>query len=702
VDRAYLFCNNFIALLITSYCHQSDSFQKKTTLKKIIKTTLSLIAAIAFPFSSISAQNRGGDFNIEYLGKSKTDPAKEDSTAGKGRYKIVVTGTMTGKNLEDTPVVTEVISSNDINESRAENLSDVFEDYGIMQGKNEMGSYISLQGLGDKRILFLINGREITGRVAGRVNTDALPVGNIESIEIIRGPQSALYGSDAIGGVINIRTKKPTEGFSGRLKVTNNALSSDDFFFGQDIQADAGFRAGALSGVITGNYSRSGDYYLNDNPYAALSPVQTTGAASIDLSLGASVNSVINAGGSFSHYGTTRRVSEIYEEIRPAMRSGEYIELDHSFNSGNTLLLRVSHNYYDKDAEEKNLIDKTTRSLDQNATEHDLTADIIYSHQFSSVNILTVTGQADYDRLKKYNIAGGEGIKSVNVQAIGVQDELLKKNVYSVVFGVRAERNSNFGFFGAPKVSGLYHISRHVRLRAGIGMGYRAPDFNDLYIDHNIGTSHPTIKGNEDLEPEMALGENINLEASLPGSRGSFLFQGLYFRAGIYRIDLKDEIIYVTSRPRDDSVYNELTYENAGRSYRQGADAEGEIKFLSILTLSGGINYLYAYNKSENNKIETEPELTYRARLKCGIPRYGVMAHGGVRHTSRRSFVPMDYDDEGGIGVRAQTIWDLYLSKSFSGYFRLFAGVYNITDVIDGNLGPFIGRKFFFGAEGKL
>jgi outer membrane receptor for ferrienterochelin and colicins len=141
---------------------------------------------------------------------------------------ITVTGTRTEKRLADSPVATEIISAEEIENSSADTLSDVLDDYGLMYSSNAMGDYIQLQGLGESRVLYLIDGRRVTGRVAGRINGDTLPLDNIERIEIVRGPQSALYGSDGIGGVVNIITKKPKDTFSLSAGISNSFILAYD------------------------------------------------------------------------------------------------------------------------------------------------------------------------------------------------------------------------------------------------------------------------------------------------------------------------------------------------------------------------------------------------------------------------------------------------------------------------------------------
>ena len=179
---------------------------------------------------------------------------------------ISVTGLRMEKRLKDTPIITEVIDADEIAESGAMDLSGVLADYGVMFTQNNMGDNISLQGLGGSRVLFLVDGRRAPGKIAQKIKGKTIPLGDIERIEIIRGAQSALYGSDGMGGVINIITKPTSEDFTITARVANSMIpacnsdkteeSKDKFgegqiFLEQDAQAGITFGLGSTSNKLT-------------------------------------------------------------------------------------------------------------------------------------------------------------------------------------------------------------------------------------------------------------------------------------------------------------------------------------------------------------------------------------------------------------------------------------------------------------------
>jgi outer membrane receptor for ferrienterochelin and colicins len=136
------------------------------------------------------------------------DPALEDD-----RYTVTVTSSLLDQNKRDKVVRTDTISNEDIARSGARTLADVLETQaGIQVGSSlGLGQQVQMDGLDGRHVLILVDGKPVTGRVNNRVDVGRIPVSaaSIERVEIVRGPMSALYGSEALGGVVNIITKKP-------------------------------------------------------------------------------------------------------------------------------------------------------------------------------------------------------------------------------------------------------------------------------------------------------------------------------------------------------------------------------------------------------------------------------------------------------------------------------------------------------------
>ena len=136
---------------------------------------------------------------------------------------VVITGTKTEFKSSDVPVFTEIINSSDIQASNAFTVGELIENRaGVCKMYNFDGSFdYNLLGLDSKYILVLKDGQPITGKFADKIDLDQIVLANVEKIEILKGPGSALYGTEAMGGVINIISKRSTANYSGEIKFKN-------------------------------------------------------------------------------------------------------------------------------------------------------------------------------------------------------------------------------------------------------------------------------------------------------------------------------------------------------------------------------------------------------------------------------------------------------------------------------------------------
>ena len=129
---------------------------------------------------------------------------------------VVVTATRTPKRLSQSPVITQVVTARQIEDRGLSDIKSLLtqEIPGLVFNEVGFGTSINLQGLGGKHILFLVDGERMAGETGDNIDYQRLDLNNIERIEIVQGAASALYGSQAMGGVINIITRKQKKPFS--------------------------------------------------------------------------------------------------------------------------------------------------------------------------------------------------------------------------------------------------------------------------------------------------------------------------------------------------------------------------------------------------------------------------------------------------------------------------------------------------------
>jgi len=133
---------------------------------------------------------------------------------------VVVTGTGTHHRLKDTPTPVEVVTANEIKKAGITDFREAMTALvpSLSFSTNSMGDYLMLNGLSNKYVLILINGKKLTGDSSNNIDLNRIDMSNVKRIEVLKGAGSALYGSDAIGGVINIITNQPIND----ITVTSN------------------------------------------------------------------------------------------------------------------------------------------------------------------------------------------------------------------------------------------------------------------------------------------------------------------------------------------------------------------------------------------------------------------------------------------------------------------------------------------------
>jgi len=160
----------------------------------------------------------------------------EMENSGINLDQVVITGTGTHRRIQDSPVPVEIINGNDLKRAGITNFKDALNmlNPSFSFSTTAMASYMTLNGLGNKHILVLINGQKLAGDVSGNVDLSRINLSNVKRIEILKGAASSLYGSEAMGGVINIITDQP----KNLINVTSETRFAEENQFDQTINLD--------------------------------------------------------------------------------------------------------------------------------------------------------------------------------------------------------------------------------------------------------------------------------------------------------------------------------------------------------------------------------------------------------------------------------------------------------------------------------
>jgi outer membrane receptor for ferrienterochelin and colicins len=632
-----------------------------------------------------------------FLAAQETSPSPpEQSAEGGDDYAIweeaegiTITGTRVEKRLEDSPVVTEIITAEEIKHSNGDTISDILADYGLMYTSNGMGDYIQLQGMDKNRVLYLVNGRRVIGRNSQRLKGETLPLTNIERIEIVRGPQSALYGSDGIGGVINVITKEPEDTLTLATSLTNRFLlayddpgtpespgifDSFDPVREQNLSAVFGIPLGVTRNSLDLQAAR-GAFYLDENQNESILPEYYRGRAGLETAFPLGTLLDLRLGGAFMFLRRDDQTGADGNLNRfDYIRGDGFLEADFYPRENWNITFRAYDNFYQRD---KDIYSAGKDSWDRgsNHENENLAAlDVMGVYTGLQNWIFSAGLEGAYNTTEKYDFS--VSFAAIDREALFLQAEYFRQDIFSVLGGFRVERNSQFGFAGAPKLSGMVHLPWGFRLLAGAGLGYRAPSFNDLYLDYESTTQH--TYGKADLEPEYSIGANAALEFAIPGYFAQLMF---YYNELFNEID--DFYIGTEGRRR---FYEKR---NIARSMRAGIDAEGKLRFLTHGYVSPGYSWLYAYDRGAEARLYPQPEHTLKLKLGMDYRKPGINTYLLLRYFSAQ-INPARPDN------KDRFILDFYFSVDLGKHFTVFTGVDNITGTID-PLGPATTQVFSLG-----
>ena len=602
---------------------------------------------------------------------------------------VTITGTGLERTEEENPVQTIVITGEEIAYSKAEDLDQVLEENGFEYTANAGGSGISLQGLSGNRILYLINGRPITGTPTGRLFSNEIPLSRIDRIEIIKGPQSALYGSDAMGGVINIITQKPGDRVEGSISIKNYSYPLVEetstlpaaIFQKQILNGSFDWGGEILSNRISANIEKDWDFLNSD--YKSLIPGLLQILGGYDGTVTISDSMLLDIGTSLLFDKEKDIIDDLNNsyEGQNTLRSSNYAELNFEDEIGGLWDIDACYNYYDQGSY-TNL--REARTEDSTFSEHYTSGELMYELLIDDWLLLSsgISGKADF--ASKSNIDEG-AMKHRYTGALMMQTEFRGGLDSALLIGLRGEYNNDFGFNFTPRISGSFYPFENLKLLASCGFGYRAPTFLELYLDSAGRVYHKF--GNPELKPETTLGTNIGIEYH--GEFFKFVFDA-------YLNDLSNEIAYNYTGEYDESDLEVLLKENLEDTLRAGGGFNLTWNILENLAINGRYSYLFSYDQIEQAVLEDQP-----AHNAGGWVQYEAAELFSSRLTV--SWLS-EYARTTSKIYSSRLILDWSFKLDFEDYGNFSAGINNILDqkdsynVYDAGRNIFIGYSIGFGA----
>ena len=609
---------------------------------------------------------------------------------------VTVTGTRTEKTVAETPVMTRIVPSEVLQRNDFESMIDVLEYNipGLRFNTDPRGNNIQVQGLENSYILILVDGERLSTTPGGPIDFDRLTTANIKKIEVLKGAASALYGSSAMGMVINIITDIPKRPLEGWAKVRYGKYN--------DLQLDAGvgMKYKGFYAQTLFNRTSSDGYDLTPETPESFTE-NPSHHMTIEEKLGWNNQySRITVKGSL-YWG---EVENPWESTAPthyrSLTKTLQVNAEHAFNDRYKLYGTYAGDFYTR----KTVYDFLYLPDSTNAWSHEQTVRLV--DEFKPGDNLVIVKGFEWNGTKNYNkmqYGKEKTIRDMDDANLFAQADWMITDRLEVIGGFRYTHNSEFGSAFTPKINLMYSPG-NFKIRAGYSRGFKTPGLTELYSDFNMGSVSHNI-GNPDLKAEHSDYFSVSGEYTWQGRLmlTAELYQNTVDnKINSYNVDIED--------PKPGELGTELRYENVKGVRIRGAEATATYYPVSALLLRTSYAFCDALNKETGLQLSgnSKHAMNWSASLHGKLLKHeGAVTLSGRWDSKRISKSRRTETDDSGQEVEVittrtkpgYTMWKLtaqYTPWTWK-YMRLSVtgGVDNLFDFVDTSIIYDPGRRFF-------
>ena len=609
---------------------------------------------------------------------------------------VTVTGTRTEKTVAETPVMTRIVPSEVLQRNDFESMIDVLEYNipGLRFNTDPRGNNIQVQGLENSYILILVDGERLSTTPGGPIDFDRLTTANIKKIEVLKGAASALYGSSAMGMVINIITDIPKRPLEGWAKVRYGKYN--------DLQLDAGvgMKYKGFYAQTLFNRTSSDGYDLTPETPESFTE-NPSHHMTIEEKLGWNNQySRITVKGSL-YWG---EVENPWESTAPthyrSLTKTLQVNAEHAFNDRYKLYGTYAGDFYTR----KTVYDFLYLPDSTNAWSHEQTVRLV--DEFKPWDNLVIVKGFEWNGTKNYNkmqYGKEKTIRDMDDANLFAQADWMITDRLEVIGGFRYTHNSEFGSAFTPKINLMYSPG-NFKIRAGYSRGFKTPGLTELYSDFNMGSVSHNI-GNPDLKAEHSDYFSVSGEYTWQGRLmlTAELYQNTVDnKINSYNVDIED--------PKPGELGTELRYENVKGVRIRGAEATATYYPVSALLLRTSYAFCDALNKETGLQLSgnSKHAMNWSASLHGKLLKHeGAVTLSGRWDSKRISKSRRTETDDSGQEVEVittrtkpgYTMWKLtaqYTHWTWK-YMRLSVtgGVDNLFDFVDTSIIYDPGRRFF-------
>lgn len=600
---------------------------------------------------------------------------------------VVVTATKTELTQKENPRSVEVITKEDIQNTGAISVRDALRtatNIDIVSVNHGGGENISIRGGDTDGVLILVNGRRVAGenyfmsQGSNAYALDRLNLSNVDHIEILRGPASAIYGSGAMSGVINIITKKSEKPeFSVGVATGTNEMSNYYHY-------DTG-KNGKVSVNFDVNFSKLRNIDSKAGKNLLHGPKQ---AYNLNLDYEMDENNNLNLMLDYAKDNLETRMrdfsvsSSAPDDLKYPITSftseRKTIALTYDGkNSNSDYSLSASYSQLNRDpyaADTPGTNEKKYKSWNIEARDTIRTSDN---------NKLIFGGEYRGDKASIYS--GDNTVKNTDQYSLYLNDEYRVDNKLLLTPAIRYDYHKSFGSHTSPNLGATYFISDKSRFKANYGTSYRAPSVDELYgaFTHGGIWGGMAIVGNPDLKPEKSKGWEISYEQEFGDTTSAKL---------TYFDNKKEDAISYKIEMASPSQMGK--FYNIDSTSSKGVEFEIKHDFGKGFTLVGNYNWLDSVDDTTGERLNYNARNTYMAKLMWTEPikkEWNITAWN-------KWYTDFQYDSD---TVYSVNTFNFTVTKRWGDKYRVFAGIDNVFNKDLSDMG-YYGRLWRVGAEMKF
>lgn len=576
---------------------------------------------------------------------------------------LTVTATLAEQDARTAPATVSVIGRDGLQQRNAIDLLEALRDLpGFTYSPRQVGGRktIALRGLEGKHTLTLIDGRRIspTDDVVGHSDYQYgwLPVSAIERIEVIRGPMSALYGSEALGGVINIITRKAMPRWAGSASVSGTVTDGESGAGGSASVFATGPLAQGLLLRVNAEWNKTDPVAEPEDPRISEIEGRESKTAGLGLVLELAPGQHLEAGW------TAARELRLYDSVSGTkVYTNRYdVDSDHAHLAwsgrwgGTRGQLRAYRSAIDVLNARTNGVAPTRPQQLQDEVVDGHVGLRLGSHQ------ITAGGELRREELVNAGLTGGRD--DATHKAVFVQDELPLGSQAMLTAGLRVDHHQLFGTEASPRVYLVWEPAQALVVKGGWGHAFKAPTLKQI-SPHYVGAEGPhTFLGNADVKPEAA----DSAEVSVDWTQGAWNLRG-----SLFRTDVKDLI--TTRLLSVAGTRRTYLYDNVSRARISGIEAGLRWAVVPALIWSLDLTLLRAKDRSTGQDLADRPETSAATQL-AWRGGDGWSARVGGAYTGAQT-------DASGSKLPSYGLWNAGLGKRLSQHFSVRAGVENLGNL---------------------